>query len=165
MGRFTALSILCALALSAASAGRAIATTPTSEPVNDSFTSIVTTLCSFPVTVHTQFTGTSVTFYDRAGTPVRTQLRLHETDVFTANGKRLVGEENTLQSITYQDGQPLTLTVHGLLYSHVRLPGGGIFLGSVGRVVLDLAGNVVSFHGMPTTAPPAQSGAFCAALS
>ena len=71
------------------------------------------------------YTGEVVTFYDRTGTPVRAQQRLHETDVFTAG--RLVGQENTLQSITFVNGQPDTLTVHGLLFTHVRLPGGGIF--------------------------------------
>ena len=62
------------------------------------------------------------------------------------------------------NGEPDTLTVSGLLFTHVLLPGGGVCLGSVGRVVLDITGNVVSFHGMPTTAPPAQHQAFCASL-
>jgi hypothetical protein len=165
MRRTAALLLLCPFLLMAGFTGAARATAPTSEPVDQIGDFIDPTLCSFPVHAQVHYTGTFVTFYDRDGTPVRAQQRLQETDVFTAHGKRLVGQENTLQSITFVDGQPSTLTVHGLLFTHVRLPGGGFFLGSVGRVVLDIFGNVVSFHGMPATAPPAQHDAFCAALS
>lgn len=165
MKRLTALLVLCPFLLLAGFAGSARATSPTSEPVDQTFDFVDPTLCSFPVHVQVTYLGDFVTFYDRNGTPVRAQQRLRETDMFTAHGKTLVGQENTLQSITFVDGQPSTLTVHGLLFTHVRLPGGGIFLGSVGRVVLDIFGNVVSFHGMPTTAPPAQHDAFCAALA
>jgi hypothetical protein len=164
MKRISAALVLCPVMLVAGFVGTARATPPTTEPIDTGFGFVDPTLCSFPVHAHVTYTGDLVTFYDRSGTPVRAQQRLHETDVFTAHGKTLVGQENTLQSITFSNGQPDTLTVHGLLFTHVRLPGGGIFLGSVGRVVLDINGNIVSFHGMPTTAPPAQHDAFCAAL-
>lgn len=164
MKRVTALLVLCPFLLLAGLASSARAATSTSEPVDQTFDFTDPTLCSFPVHANVHYTGNFVTFFDRNGTPIRAQQRLRETDVFTANGKTLVGQENTLQSIAFEDGLPSTLTVHGLLFTHVRLPGGGIFLGSVGRVVLDIFGNVVSFHGMPTTAPPAQHDAFCAAL-
>jgi hypothetical protein len=164
MTRTVALLVLCPVLVLAGFVGSAQATAPTSEPVDQTFDFIDPTLCSFPVHVQVAYTGSFVTFYDRRGTPVRAQQRLYETDVFTAHGKTLVGQENTLQSITFVGGQPDTLTVHGLLFTHVRLPGGDIFLGSVGRVVLDIFGNVVSFHGMPTTATPAQHDAFCKAL-
>ena len=117
MKRLTALLVLCPFLLVAGFAGSARATSPTSEPVDQTFDFVDPTLCSFPVHVQVTYVGNFVTFYDR------------------------------------------------LMFTHVRLPGGGIFLGSVGRVVLDIFGNVVSFHGMPTTAPPAQHDAFCAALT
>jgi hypothetical protein len=145
--------------------GVARASAPTIEPFTATADMVDTSLCTFPVTVHVVWTGSVATFYDQNGTPVRAQQRFHEVDSFTAHGTTLVGVENTHQSITFVGGQPSTLTVHGLLFTHVLLPSGGVFLGSVGRVVLDINGNVVSFHGMPPTAPPAQTSQLCAALS
>ena len=129
MKRLTALLVLCPFLLLAGFAGSARATSPTSEPVDQTFDFVDPTLCSFPVHVQVTYLGDFVTFYDRNGTPVRAQQRLRETDMFTAHGKTLVGQENTLQSITFVDGQPSTLTVHGLLFTHVRLPGGRHLLG------------------------------------
>ncbi len=164
MRRLISILVACPVLVLAGFAASARAASPTFEPTHDTGTFVDPTLCSFPVMVHVEWVGTLVTFYDRSGTPIRAQQRLHETDTFSAHGKTLVGQENTLQSISFVDGQPSTLTVHGLLFTHVRLPGGGVFLGSVGRVVLDIDGNVVSLHGMPPTVPPAQHDAFCAAL-
>ena len=164
MKRLMFMLVVCPVLVLAGFAASARAATPTVETVDTTATFVDPTLCSFPVTAHIEWVGALVTFYDQNGTPIRAQQRLHETDIFSAHGKTLVGEENTLQSISFVDGQPSNLTVHGLLFTHVRLPDGGVFLGSVGRVVLDINGNVLSILCMPPTAPPAQHDAFCTAL-
>src|SRR2546425_12029660 len=91
MKRVTALLVLCPFLLLAGFTGSAHATTPTSEPFDQSFGFVDPTLCSFPVQAQVHFVGSIVTFYDRSGTPIRAQQRLRETDVFTAHGKTLVG--------------------------------------------------------------------------
>src|SRR4051794_6769822 len=103
MKRVTALLVLCPFLLLAGFAGSARATAPTSDPYDQSFSLVDPTLCSFPVEVQVHYVGSFVTFYDRSGTPVRAQQRLHETDTFTAHGHTLIGQENTLQSITFVD--------------------------------------------------------------
>ena len=58
MKRVTALLVLCPFLLLAGFTGSAHATTPTSEPFDQSFGFVDPTLCSFPVQAQVHFVGT-----------------------------------------------------------------------------------------------------------
>ena len=69
MPRFRLLILLSLLALTATGilAQPAAAIEPTREPIDDTITSTIEDICSFPVTITATLVGTETTFYDQSG--------------------------------------------------------------------------------------------------
>jgi hypothetical protein len=95
--------------------------------------SVLTDLCSFPVTVTGVQTGYQIIHTLPSG---ETQLIVHgtETDVFTANGKTLQGlpYTGTVQAIFDAAGNLVRFTSEGIV-ERVPLPEGGEFF-AAGRI-------------------------------
>lgn len=88
---------------------------------------VVTDLCSFPVTVIGTLDG-YLTDHILSSGGERLMFHGTETDVFTANGKTLTGLPYTfnIQIVTDAEGNVIRDASEGLV-EHVPLPGGGEF--------------------------------------
>ena len=133
------LFAVAAVALAAVgSAQPAAAAAPTREPINISDTTVLTGVCPFPVNVAATITGSQTVFTDNSGTTTRVEVHTVEQDVFTANGKTLVGlpyRTNAHVLIDPRSGEETHVYASGVI-SRVPLPGGDLFL-TAGR--LDVA--------------------------
>ncbi len=165
MRRFRLLVLLSLLALSATGvlAYPAAAVEPTREPIDETITSVVTDICSFPVTITSTLVGTETTFYDQSGEVTRIQIHVVEQDVFTANGETLTGLPYTFNiQILFEDGEVTHVYASGLV-ARVPLPDGTVFL-SAGR--LDFAAHPgAEFRIVPDVGRSGDVAAFCAALA
>lgn len=135
---------------------------PTTETVeyDDTFTD--TEACDFDVEV--SFAGTLLitTFYDRAGEPVRLQIKGEDRGTATnpLNGKTASGRDNWLETVDLRTG---TYTIRGL-YVRLNVPGHGVVLLDVGYAEFDGDGNLVQLSG-PHQAFVGDFAALCAALA
>jgi len=147
------------------SAQPAAAAAPTREPINISATVVLTGFCAFPVNIAATVTGSQTVFTDQNGNTTRTELHAVEQDVFTANGKTLVGLPYTYNVHTLFDPQTGAVT-HAYatgLVSRVPLPGGDLFL-TAGR--LDFAAHPeATFFLQPDVGAQGNVAGFCAALA
>jgi hypothetical protein len=165
MRRFRLLGLLSLLALSATGvlAQPAAAIEPTRVPVEDTVTSVVEDICSFPVTITSTLVGTETTFYDQSGAVTRIQIHFVEQDVFSANGESLTSLPYTFNiQILIEDGVETHVYASGVV-AKVPLPDGTVFL-SAGRV--DFAAHPGSeFRIVPDVGRSGDVAAFCAALA
>jgi hypothetical protein len=164
MRRF--LSTVAAVLLAAvAFAPTAAADEPITEDISFSDTGVLADVCSFPITIEATVTGTQTSFVDQNGNPTRVQIHIVEHDVFTANGKTLVGLPYTfnIQVLFDPDTGEVTHVFASGLASRVPLPGGDFFL-TAGR--LDFAAHPgTTFVLQPDVGAQGNLAGFCAALS
>ena len=160
------LFIVAAAVLGAAALAQSAAAV---APIKEDFsfsgeTSVLTDVCSFPVTVEFSGTGTEIDFFDQSGNLTMIQIHQVEQDVFTANGKTLVGLPYTfnLQVLFDPESGEVTHVFANGLVSRVPLPGGDVFL-TAGR--LDFIANDADFLLQPDFGAQGNIAGFCAALS
>jgi hypothetical protein len=143
----------------------AAAAAPTRQDINLSGSAVLTGVCAFPVTITFTQTGSQTTFTDQNGNTTRLELHTVEQDVFTTNGKTLVGLPYTTNArvlIDPQTGDITNFYAAGLI-SRVRLPGGDLFL-TAGR--LDVTAHPgASFFLQPDVGAQGNVAGFCAALA
>jgi hypothetical protein len=165
MRRFRVLGLLSLIALSATGvlAQPAAAIEPTRIPLEDTVTSVVEDVCSFPVTITSTLVGTETTFYDQSGAVTRIQLHVVEQDVFSANGESLTSLPYTFNiQVLIEDGVETHVYASGVV-ARVPLPDGTVFL-SAGRV--DFVAHPGSeFRIVPDVGRSGDVAAFCAALA
>ena len=161
--RLLLLLSLLALGTTAVLAQPAAAVEPTREPIDLTITSVVTDICSFPVTITSTLVGTETTFYDQSGAVTRVQIHVVEQDVFSANGNTLTGLPYTFNiQILFEDGEVTHLYASGIV-ARVPLPDGTVFL-SAGR--LDFVAHPgAEFRVVPDVGRSGDVAAFCAALA
>jgi hypothetical protein len=161
--RLLLLLSLLALGTTAVLAQPAAAVEPTREPIDQTITSVVTDICSFPVTITATLVGTETTFYDQSGAVTRIQIHVVEQDVFTANGETLTGLPFTFNiRVLFEDGEVTHIYASGLV-ERVPLPDRSVFL-SAGR--LDFAAHPgAEFRIVPDVGRSGDVAAFCAALA
>jgi hypothetical protein len=158
-------SIAAAVLATAAFAQTAAAVEPIREDFSFSDTVVLGDVCSFAVTVEYTVTGTQSTFFDRNGNITRIQIHNVEQDVFSANGKTLVGLPYTfnIQVLFDPDSGEVTHVFASGVVSRVPLPGGDFFL-TAGR--LDFAAHPgETFLVQPDVGAQGNLEGFCAALS
>jgi len=158
-------SVAAAVLAAAVFAQTAAAVEPIREDASFSDTVVLADVCSFPVTAEFTVTGTQTTFFDENGNITRIKFHSVEQDVFSANGKTLVGLPFTynVQVLFDPDSGEVTHVFASGLVSRVPLPGGDIFL-TAGR--LDFAAHPgASFLIQPDVGVQGNLEGFCAALS
>ena len=164
MRRFLS-SVAAAVLATAAFAQTAAAAEPTREDISSTDTAVLADVCSFPVTVQATVTGTETTFFDQTGNITRIQIHVVEQDVFSANGRTLVGLPFTfnLQVLFDPDSGEVTHAFASGVTERVPLPGGDLFL-TAGR--LDFAAHPGEpFIIQPDVGAQGNLEGFCAALS
>ena len=147
------------------SAQPAAAAEPIHNPISFSDTAVLTGICAFPVTVSFTATGRETVFTDQSGNVIRVQQHITEQDVFTANGKTLVGLPYTFNIRVLfdpQTGEETHVYAAGVV-SRVPLPGGEVFL-TAGRSDF-LAHPDTSFLLQPDVGAQGNVAGFCAALA
>ncbi len=126
--------------------------------------SVLTGVCSFPVTVDSTVSGFEIVHLDKSGAVTRVFIHQVEQDTFTANGKTLMGIPFTfnVQLLVDSSGNVTNVFASGLV-EKIPLPDGSLFV-SAGRV--DFAEHPgVSFLLSPDKGNPGNVAGFCAALS
>jgi hypothetical protein len=160
------LFAISALVLAAAAlAPTAIAVAPEKSEFEFTSTAVLTDVCAFPVTVEFSVSGTEIDFFDESGNLTRVQIHNTEQDVFTANGKTLVGLPYTfnLQIIVDPDTGEFEHIFASGVVSRVPLPGGDVFF-TAGRI--DFAAHPgATFLLQPDVGAKGNIAGFCAALS
>jgi hypothetical protein len=143
----------------------AAAAEPTRQDFTVTDTTVLTDVCPFPVTVELTMTGTRIDFFDENGTLTRIELHSVEQDVFTANGKTLVGLPYTFNTHVLFDPQTGDVThVYATgVVSRVPLPGGDLFL-TAGRADFT-AHPGAAFLLQPDVGAQGNLAGFCAALA
>jgi hypothetical protein len=163
MKRRIAACAAAAIVTLIAIASPARAAQPVHEPLDSTSTAVVTTLCSFPVTVTFQFTGERTSLYDGDGTLVRFIEHGVERDTYSANGQTLEGLPYTfnVQAPFNPSGEFETLYTSGMV-SRVPLPDGSVFR-AAGRI--DFVAHSFEFVAVPDWGTPVNTAALCAALA
>jgi hypothetical protein len=165
MRRFV-IPLTAALVWAAVLAQSAVAVPPLKEDLPPfSFSTVMTGVCPFPVTVGSTITGGQTTFYDRNGNVIKIEIENREQDVFSANGKTLVGLPYSFKLALIIDpatGEILHAYARGVA-ARIRLPSGKLFL-TAGR--LDFVDHPDElFVLQPDHGAQGDIAAFCAALS
>ena len=119
-------------------------------------------VCGFPIT-HTD-TGTAkiTVFFDQEGDPVRVigTNTSHFTETFTneANGRTLVSNSPVVQIVDFARN---TFTEVGLVVG-LHVPGDGLILLGVGKLVFDLSSGTVVYERGPHWPIEGNFAAYCA---
>ncbi len=162
---FRRLTIVFAVALgTAVFAASAAADPPTRTAFTFTDTAVLTDVCAFPVNVEFSISGSETDFFDQSGALTRIQIHNVEQDVFSANGKTLVGLPYTFNiQILFDGSGEITHVFASGQVSRVPLPDGSVFL-TAGRA--DFAAHPdVTFLLQPDRGAQGNLAAFCAALS
>jgi hypothetical protein len=143
----------------------AAADPPTREDLDVTDTAVLTDICSFPITVDLRQTGRVTVFTDRNGNTTRVEVHAVEQDVFTANGKTLVGLPYTynIHVLFDRDTGEVTHSYATGVVSRVQLPGGDLFL-TAGRLDF-IAHPDAAFLLQPDVGTQGNLQGFCAALA
>jgi hypothetical protein len=158
-------TVVAAVLATAALPASAAAVEPIREEISFTDTVVLADVCSFPVTAEVTATATQTSFFDDDGNLTRIQIHTVEQDVFTANGRTLVGLPYTfnIQVLFDPDSGEVTHVYASGLVSRVPLPDGDFFL-TAGR--LDFAAHPdTTFLLQPDVGAQGNLAAFCAALS
>jgi hypothetical protein len=164
MRRFV-MTVAAAVFVAAALAQSAGAVQPIKEQFSFSDTTVLSDVCPFPVTVDFTGSGFDVVFFDQSGNLTGVQVHQVEQDVFSANGKQLVGLPYTFnQQVVFdpETGEVTHVYANGVA-SRVPLPGGDFFL-TAGRIDF-IAHPGESFLIQPDVGAQGNIAGFCAALS
>jgi hypothetical protein len=143
----------------------AAAVAPTRVDFTRSGEIVLSDVCAFPVTANHSNTGTRTFFYDQDGNLTRVEVHAVEQDVFTANGKTLVGLPYHFNiAFLFEPGaeDPTHAFATGVVL-RVPLPGGDFFL-SAGRFDF-LAHPDEPFVLQPDVGAQGNVEGFCAALA
>ena len=107
------------------------------------------------------------TYFDKAGTPVRSQIKVNVAGVVT-NPETGESVENPAHTTIFVDLVEGTEAQVGLVFK-ATVPGVGVVFHDVGRVVFDAAGNLIFEAGphdvLNTAGDHPVRAAFCAALT
>jgi hypothetical protein len=143
----------------------AAADPPTRQDIDVTDSTVLTDICSFPVTVDLRQTGTETVFSDRNGNITRVEVHAVEQDVFTANGKTLMGLPYTynIHVLFDRDTGEVTHAYATGVASRVPLPGGDLFL-TAGRLDF-IAHPDAAFLLQPDVGAQGNLQGFCAALA
>jgi hypothetical protein len=160
------LAVAAAMFCAAVLAQSAAAMPPLKEDLPPfSFSTVMTGVCPFPVNVASTITGGQTTYYDRDGNVIKIEIENREQDVFSANGKTLVGLPYSFKLaliIDPQTGEILHAYARGVA-ARVRLPSGRLFL-TAGR--LDFVDHPDElFVLQPDHGAQGDLAGFCAALA
>jgi hypothetical protein len=159
------LTIVLAVALgTAVFASSAAAEPPTKTEDTFTGTDVLTGVCAFPVNVELTISGTIKEFFDQNGALTRVQIHNVEQDVFSANGKTLVGLPYTFNlKILFDSSGNITHAFASGEVSRVPLPDGSVFHTAGRADFVDHPG--VTFLIQPDHGSQGNLAAFCAALS
>ncbi len=128
-------------------------------------TEVLTGIAPFPITVEYVATVTEIDYFDSSGALVRIYNHSVEQDIFSANGKTLVGEPYTynIEYVFDSSGNLIRMDSNGIA-SKVRLPGGGLFQSSgqvdwlahpgQGWILLTDKGSCVNLEGLIAALSP-----------
>jgi hypothetical protein len=135
--RLLCAAIVALVALTPATAARAVPPTHTTVYVDDTFEDpSLTRKCGFSVQIHLEGPIKAIRKVDRAGNPVQEiQVAPGFRVTFSANGNSLTTPGPAVALITLApDGSPDIVTAVGLLAA-VHLPGKGVILLDTGKIV------------------------------
>ncbi len=123
----------------------------------------LTDICPFTVSVHSKIQYSGRNFFDSSGSLIRRYEHTVEQDVFTANGKTLIGIPYTfnIEFLFDSSGNLVHMYADGLA-SKIPLPDGTLFV-SAGR--LDFTKHPPGLILSPDKGNPGNIAALCAALS
>ena len=144
-------------------AASAVAVPPVKTEGQLTQTSTLTGVCSFAIQVESRTTYRQMDYFDKSNVRTQTLVHIDEQDVFTANGKTLIGLPFTFERhFTYDHGTVTRSFSTGVL-ERVPLPDGTPFESS-GR--LDLSSHPGgAFVITPDHGNPGNVAGFCAALA
>ena len=145
-------------------ASSAAADQPTRTEFTNTFSSVLTGVCSFDIAVDSTVSGFQIEHVDTSGVLTRIFIYEVEQDTFTANGKTLVGIPftNNIEVLFDSSGNLTNLFANGV-FEKIPLPDGSLFV-SVGRVdFFDHPG--VGFLITPDEGNSGNVAGFCAALA
>lgn len=145
-----------------ASGASAVAPTKTSFSYTN-LPNMLSGVCSFDITISTNFSGTEIDYFNPDGTLARVYQHSVEQDTFSVNGKSITGEPYvTNAELLFDSTGNITHIYASGLISRLVLPSGTLFL-SAGHVFLEHPG--VTFLLSPDVGKSGDVAAFCAALS
>ena len=159
------LVIVSIVAVSAAIfASPAVADKPPRYQFEFPFSIVLTDICSFPITLDLTINATEIDYFDRDGTLVRWAWQAEQRDIFTANGKTLVGlpYHYSLETLIDSNGN-VTHQFGSGLFEKVLLPDGSLFIGA-GRADFAAHPGVLIILS-PDKGNPGNVAGFCAALA
>jgi hypothetical protein len=156
--RAAILAGLAAVGLVGANAPFALASGPTFQQFQGSFTDVDTQTCGFPITIDENFTVDVQFFYDQQGSLIRSLAHIQLRGTDSANGVSLPDTADFTHTYDFTTGINGDLGVT----SHVIIPDGGTVLIAAGRVLSDDQGNVLYVAGHQ---PMSDFPAYCAALA
>ena len=128
------------------------------------FTSVMSGVCAFDVTVDSVSSGFEIDYFDRGDNLIQAQIHQTEQDVFTANGKTLTGIPYTFNLRVLFDSAGVITNVYGSgNVEKVPLPDGSVFHSAGHGYPLNHPG--VVFFLSPDKGNPGNVAGFCAALA
>jgi hypothetical protein len=146
-------------------ASSAAADQPTRTEFTNTFSSVLTGVCSFDIAVDSTVSGFAINYFDTSGALTKIIVHEVEQDTFTANGKTLVGSipfTNSIEVFFDSSGNLTNLFANGV-FEKITLPDGSLFV-SAGRVdFFDHPG--VGFLITPDEGNSGNLAGFCAALA
>lgn len=159
--------ILVTLATAAAAAvlaPAAAAVPPVMTSGSFSASTVMTGVCSFPVTVNSSVTFNETDFFDQSGALTRIYFHSVEQDTFSANGRSMTGLPFPFNiEILFDSGGNITHLFASGIVERIVLPDGSLFL-TAGR--LDFTRHPgAAFLLTPDVGNSGNVAAFCAALA
>jgi hypothetical protein len=151
-GRLLGLTIVALIVCSGVFASTAAADKPIVSTTTATSSTVLTDVCSFPITL------------DSSATVTRIVAHIVEQDVFSANGKSLTGVPFTFNiDVLFDSSGNVTHVFANGVVEKVPLPGGGLFI-TAGRVDFVAHGSP-PFLIFPDVGATVNLEGFCAALS
>jgi hypothetical protein len=143
----------------------AVADRPTrTEFTGETFSSVLTDVCAFPVNVDSTISGFEIDYRDQSGALTSIFVHQVEQDTFTANGRTLVGDPFTSEfHVIFDSGGSVIHSYATGLFETIPLPDGNLFI-SAGRADFTQHPGV-GFLLSPDMGNPGNIVGFCAALS
>jgi hypothetical protein len=158
--RAAILASLAAVGLVGVNASAALASAPTFQQFQGSFTEVDSQTCGFPITINQNFTTDVQFFYDQQGNLVRSLAHIQLRGTDSANGVSLRDTADFTHTFDFTTGINGDLGVT----THVIIPNGGIVLIDAGRVLSDEQGNLLFVAGNHQVIS-GDIAAYCAALT
>jgi hypothetical protein len=163
-GRLLGLAIVALIVCSGVFASTAAADKPIVSTTTATSSTVLTDVCSFPITLDSSATIRETDFVDKSGAVTRILAHIVEQDVFRANGKSLTGVPFTFNiDVLFDSSGNVTHVFANGVVEKVPLPGGGLFI-TAGRVDFVAHGSP-PFLIFPDVGATVNLEGFCAALS